>query len=437
MKHRFLRWGVAFILTGAGGLCAQTVPFLWGTHWGVGARAAGLGGAFAGLANDYSALFYNPAGLGQLETMEITASFSQLSLSDRAVFMGRETEETSSYTKLDAFGAAVPIPTYRGSLVLGLGYQRIRQFDKALHVTEFISTPGDSVTWNYDELDEGGLGLFAFGASMEVAPGLYVGGSLNIYSGSDDYIWRFTEEDRPYDIWMFDTFTSTTQINTQLSGFNFTFGGLYKVKDTFRIGGSIETPLTLKGKEEWSDEDVTHDDDGSQIIEYSEAGQTEYKIQAPWRFRVGGSVSAGPILLSGEVVLTDYSQLKYKTMPPEGDMSMADANFALRRDYQNTTGYRVGGELTIPGTDLRLRGGYRFDPSPLRDGASDRDRTILSVGAGYLFNKQFDLNVTYLFTDWQVPGGDVITRENLDAGRIMVSLSYLAPLSRLLDMGAF
>ncbi|MBU0567282.1 hypothetical protein KJ693_09645 [bacterium] len=38
---------------------------------GVGARALGMGGAFVGLADDASALYWNPAGTSQLNQKEL------------------------------------------------------------------------------------------------------------------------------------------------------------------------------------------------------------------------------------------------------------------------------------------------------------------------------------------------------------------------------
>lgn len=46
--------------------------------WGQGARALGLGGAFVGMADDASALWWNPAGLTQLNKMEITTLYAPL-----------------------------------------------------------------------------------------------------------------------------------------------------------------------------------------------------------------------------------------------------------------------------------------------------------------------------------------------------------------------
>ena len=46
--------------------------------WGQGARALGMGGAFVGMADDASALWWNPAGLTQLNKMELTTLYAPL-----------------------------------------------------------------------------------------------------------------------------------------------------------------------------------------------------------------------------------------------------------------------------------------------------------------------------------------------------------------------
>ena len=45
---------------------------------GVGIKAQSMGNAFVGLANDYSAIYWNPAGLTQLESSEIDGSLYHL-----------------------------------------------------------------------------------------------------------------------------------------------------------------------------------------------------------------------------------------------------------------------------------------------------------------------------------------------------------------------
>lgn len=49
-------------------------------QFGVGGRASGMGEAFAGLADDAEAIFYNPAGLSNLNEREFIAAYSPLSI---------------------------------------------------------------------------------------------------------------------------------------------------------------------------------------------------------------------------------------------------------------------------------------------------------------------------------------------------------------------
>ena len=44
---------------------------------GVGARAPGMADAFVAVADDANALFYNPAGLGQLKDGQLYANYGQ------------------------------------------------------------------------------------------------------------------------------------------------------------------------------------------------------------------------------------------------------------------------------------------------------------------------------------------------------------------------
>ncbi|MEW6680706.1 MAG: PorV/PorQ family protein [bacterium] len=66
---------------------------------GLGARAFGMGGAFTSLANDFSASYWNPAGLIQLEKREIGSMYSILSLDRKYNFLNYASpiDEESAY----------------------------------------------------------------------------------------------------------------------------------------------------------------------------------------------------------------------------------------------------------------------------------------------------------------------------------------------------
>ena len=50
--------------------------FHMGNDLGVGARAVGMGGAYTGISDDYTAMYWNPAGLGQMKRREFNIGFS-------------------------------------------------------------------------------------------------------------------------------------------------------------------------------------------------------------------------------------------------------------------------------------------------------------------------------------------------------------------------
>lgn len=61
----------------ADGDAGQAGEFL---RYGVGARALGMGRAFTAVADDASAIYWNPAGLGQLDSWEVTTMYNNLFL---------------------------------------------------------------------------------------------------------------------------------------------------------------------------------------------------------------------------------------------------------------------------------------------------------------------------------------------------------------------
>ena len=100
---------------------------------GAGARALGMGGAFIGVADDATAASWNPGGLIQLETPEISFVLSYDNLSEDRNFRdnpGASGEQTITLYDVNYLSLAYPFTWKDRNLVVSLNYQTLYNFNK-------------------------------------------------------------------------------------------------------------------------------------------------------------------------------------------------------------------------------------------------------------------------------------------------------------------
>lgn len=73
-----------FILSAQSGWTAETASFL---NIGAGARALGMGGSYTALADDSTAIYWNPSGLAAVEKREISVTHAELAQGTRHDFI--------------------------------------------------------------------------------------------------------------------------------------------------------------------------------------------------------------------------------------------------------------------------------------------------------------------------------------------------------------
>lgn len=417
---------------------------------GVGARALGMGNAFTGIANDFSALYWNPAGLTQIRFSEFSVGLGHLNTQSASLFSGTTSDYSINSTSLNSIGFVLPVPTKRGSMVIALGYQRPTDFSTGISFERFNTGTSliqtfapngalapanpagnvayelfladiDSVTgrWinpvtgNLQEMEKalegGGLNQWSAGGGIEVAPNISAGMTLTYLSGQYRYDGTYTESDirriyetSPYD---FERFIIEDNIRSDITGFNAKFGLLIRKEDQYRVGIGIKTPTGLRVKETFGTDYRSLFDNGDSFGPLTDRGETEYDISTPWVFSGGVSVLLNSFMLSADVEYTDWTQLEFT----KGTQDLLSYNRTIKDLFVGTANINVGGEYELKNIGLRLRAGFMLHPSPYRGDPSSFDQKFVTGGVGIQLSEAAMFDISYAYGFWDT------FRDNYDA----------------------
>lgn len=417
---------------------------------GFGARALAMGGAYSGLANDYSAIYWNPAGLAGLRRSQFFGEVSHLNFNNNASFNQTVTDETRNYTRLGSLGLAFSLPTQRGSFVIALGYNRVKDFDQHLNFSGFnprsngLTFVFDNTEYPFDKdvyqseqvSEEGALDQWSLGAGVALSPKVDAGFSATYWKGRSDYQFSFYQEDRE-DIYNqfpgdFYSYALNRTIQADYSALGFKLGGMFKLVKGVKLGGAVGFPVTFTVKETYQQNDLLVFDNGDEDPLEGAPGVFEYKVKTPFHFDGGVSLSAGILTLSGNARYRDWSQTKFDVsedlLKHPDYAGFLEENQIIRQDYRETIQYNLGGELFLPGLNMLLRGGYALYPSPLKNAPEDLDKQFYTAGLGFLLDRSISLDLTYLRGFWKqesvdefTPGG---TLEEIASNKVLIGMTY-------------
>ncbi|MCD6374967.1 MAG: hypothetical protein J7L94_05530, partial [Caldisericaceae bacterium] len=253
---------------------------------GFGVKAAALGNAFTGVADDYSAIYWNPAGLAQIKMQQIYGSLNHLKLQTDATYLGNKSTFDQGFTKFQSFGYVYPFPVRRGSLVLAIGYQRIKDLNHVVQYSGFNPNSNDLAFSIYNDLgydglilpfdldlnisqsikEEGHLSEWSIGGAIDLAPNFSAGATINFLGGGSDYRLKYLQEDakgtNAYNIYdnndqlienfYYNYYQLEQLVNTDYSGFEFKLGGMWRLDNSLRVGGNITFPVKLSVEETWT-----------------------------------------------------------------------------------------------------------------------------------------------------------------------------------------
>ncbi|MDD4051849.1 MAG: outer membrane protein transport protein [candidate division Zixibacteria bacterium] len=386
-----------------------------GNSFGLGARQMAMGGTGIASSMDGAALYYNPAALARIYRIEFQLGLTHQKFSNESSQNpGRYDGFTSLVNKADIdqtktrFGTinlAVPVPTYRGSLVIAFGANRIMSFDRAAlnHLVD------DSLGYELDdyakEFETGSIYLYTAAAGVDVSPNVSLGLALNVYSGKDKFVYTeaFHDDVIPSNSYEYESETTEDYIAASIKG-----GLLARPNADWTIGLTVESPLDWQIEQNFSD--------------YEGSSKVEYDLSRPFIFGAGLAFTPGRLTLTGDAEYADWSQTSYNDNP-----FMEIDNDTLSSLYRDVLNLRAGAEYQFPAQGLSLRAGIFSNPLAYDSRFIEDDQFGYSLGAGWLIDKVIMLEGAFVhgsFTRLYTGPNDYSVTAKDSYSRVYFTMSY-------------
>jgi long-subunit fatty acid transport protein len=354
---------------------------------GTGARARGMGGAFIGVADDATAVGWNPAGIAKLDKMEasVVGAFTMVKYTGELTFDAEKEsyDETASHIA-PAFGSFIlPIKMGERNLAFALAYQRMIDMGAKTKGSDEDYTLGD-YNWTYEA--KGGLDAITPAMALQLNNNFSVGAAANIYINGLTQEYNETYID-------IGNCTDNYKYEEDYSGFNLNLGALLNMPK-YSIGFMARLPFTL-GVDitETNTWDYTANGDNSGTVVDKMTGA---EFTMPMMIGFGGALKpTDKLTLAVDYEIRSYSNSEFSYQGYTDDAGLNDCNQL-----------RVGMEYIFSGSNavFPVRLGFRTDPKTF-DGftgtwsapdTSQASGTVITGGFGLIMGKvMFDLAYEY------------------------------------------
>jgi len=383
-----------------------------------------MGGAFIGLADDWTAIYWNPAGLTQLQGLGAGFEFSSphIEMKDGDSLANPPVAQMDTRYQRDIFGQYSPEmePTHFNKKKVNYdfyipagaaGHWQYAGLNMALG---YYIPAGYYVDWD-DRVPYGAGTITAelfqklsvvavnFSLAKQINSALALGAGLDVLYGDVDYEANKTVADSGISDYRyaFDSGSDGT-------GYEGVFGALYRVNEKLSLGGVYRTGATidLDGRARAS---LT-------LLGLDETSGFVQKFRHPATYGLGAAYRwATNLILTGDWQRTDWSTFDIDIAYDTPGMALVNQDYSA--DWHDSNRYRAGLEWR-PVLRWALRAGYFFDESPLPDKSVSLsnivgvDRHNVTLGAGYEWRDSWfiDTVLGYSWGDRKVDGIDYSQR---------------------------
>jgi len=358
----------------------------------LGSRALSMGGAFVGLADDYSAIFWNPAGMAQFDkrylgfygTDVIPSGSYLLQVPAQGGLLTVVDAKTKTKHYLSGLLAYYhPINDY---LVAGIGVYVPAGLGTSWDGNEFTNL-SDGIAYQWES--KIGLVTISPGIAYKINDMISVGATLNINYGMFSMKRWAGNTDIPQPPYTFDL--GQYEMNLKGWGFGATAGVLVKASDMLSFGATLRTPNRVKFSGDTSLSNIS-------LLGFNESSEAEtVSPHVTFPLWIAGGVAFRPLdglTLTGDLQWTQWSkldQIELKFIDPTWDLFMtASGENKMHLEWKNALQVRFGAEYMLK-ENLAIRGGYYYDPTPTPDETMNfllptHTFNVFTAGVGYSLN---------------------------------------------------
>jgi long-chain fatty acid transport protein len=370
----------------------------------VGVKAASMGAAFMGLADDFSAIHYNPAGITQIEGVEVTVRLADAmpmaSREGRVLFRGATDYHIPVSSEIEATADLVHhwapgfyAYTDVGSWKLGAGAYTVAEYGSKWSgqsvwddlIEDYATLPDDPAGYrkvmgappDYDTSVK--AYMISAALAKEFAPGISVGVTGHAlyshwkvaYGGWHEISYAESSEIYPW------------QFEEDATGWSFgaTIGFLWRATEFLSIGATGRLPISVD-HDGW----VKIDSDVPELQSPKQNEKFEMTY-APW---YGGGIAYRDFLMEGLTVTADahwtqWSELQKITRVTSEELP-GDTN-VTEFLWEDTWEFGIGFDYRLS-RSISLRLGYRNQPNPAPDSTYNfalpqTDKSIIGLGVGW------------------------------------------------------
>lgn len=337
------------------------------------AKANGMGNSFTAVADDPSAVWYNPAAITELDKTQISLGTVMIA----PVMEHKNTDGTK-----DEIAKRLHVPpqvyaTHKLNEKFSLGFGVNAPFGLQTNwgtdsETKDVATLSDVKTFNYNL-----NAAYKMNEKLSIAAGadyMYLDATLNKMISTKEF-----------------------ELEGDGYGWGYNLAAFYKLNEKWNFGANYRSKakIDVDGSARY----LTSDNSASTEITLPDTFQigTAYKLNEKWLFSFTADYTNW----------TTYHELYIKSKTildiTIADPSLPDTDTSIdTKKWKSVWAYRLGTEYKYS-DNLKLRGGFFYDCNPVKEKyfenrVPDSDRMAFSIGAGYTKgNLVFDFSYAYLY----------------------------------------